>query len=324
MFVDATTELRDKMKTPFYGSIFKSAKHLIMCFSLLSFVIAANAGETTKLPAPVEGRLAVTGSVALSNLMTYWTQVFSERNPLITITIADPGGVAGIDALVNGSTEVALTSTPISSKQLAAFEARFGYRPRVIPVAMDAVAVYVNDSNPLTSISFQDLDAIFSSTYRCGGAQSIKTWGALGVKGNLAQQRITVYGLTVDTGAASQFRETALCGGDFIKDFQALAGPEAVENALFSDFAGIGFSSSAMHSTGMHALAVAAHQKDPAVAPTPEAIRSGQYPMSRTLSIAINQPINQPLSSALQAFIDFVLSPEGQSIVTKAGYVSLH
>jgi ABC-type phosphate transport system, periplasmic component len=45
--------------------------------------------------------------------------------------------------------------------------------------------------------------------------------------------------------------------------------------------------------------------------------------MSRTLGIAINQPMNQPLSLALQAFIDFVLSPEGQSIATKAGYVSL-
>ncbi|MFA5923854.1 MAG: substrate-binding domain-containing protein [Methylococcaceae bacterium] len=311
------------MKTPHYGFIFKSAKHLIMCFSLLSFTITANAVETTKQPVPVEGRLAVTGSVALSNLMTYWTQAFSERNPLITVTIADPGGTAGIEALINGTTDIALTSTPISRKQKEAFEARFGYTPQVIPVAMDAVAVYVNDSNPLTSITLQDLDAVFSSTYRCGETQPIQTWDALGVKGNLAQQRITVYGLTVDTGATSLFRETALCGGDFIKDFQALAGPEAIESAHISDSAGIGFSSSAMRSAGMHALAISAHKKDLAIAPMPEAIRSGQYPMSRTLGIAINRSMNQPLSPALRAFIDFVLSPEGQSVVTKAGYVSL-
>lgn len=312
------------MKTPYYGFIFKSAEHLVMCFSLLSFAVAANAIETTRLLEPVEGRLVVTGSVALSNLMTYWTQAFAERNPLITVTIADPGGTAGIEALINGTTDVALTSTPISSKQKAAFEARFGYAPHVIPVAKDAVAVYVNDSNPLTSIALQDLDAIFSSTYRCGERQPMHTWGALGVKGNLAKQGITAYGLTVDTGATSQFRETALCGGDFIQDFQALAGPGAIESAVSSDISGIGFSSSAMRSAGMHALAIAAHKGAPAIAPTPDAIRSGQYPMSRTLGIAINQPMNQPLSSALQAFIDFVLSPEGQSIVTKAGYVSLH
>ncbi len=312
------------MKTPHYGFIFKSAKHLIMCFSLLSFAITAKAVETTDPPVPAEGRLTVTGSVALSNLMAYWTQAFSERNPLITVTIADPGGTAGIDALINGSTDVALTSTPLSRKQKEAFEVRFGYAPYVVPVAMDAIAVYVNSSNPLTSISIQDLDAVFSITYRCGEPpQPIQTWGALGVKGTMAQQRITVYGLTVATGANILFRETALCGGDFIKNFQALAGPEAVESALISDSAGIGFSSSAMRSAGMHALAIAAHKKDLAIAPTPEAIRSGQYPISRTLGIAVNRPMNQPLSPALQAFIDFVLSPEGQGIVTKTGYVSL-
>ena len=311
------------MKSPHYRFIFNQTKYLIMFFFLLSFAISANAVETAQPPLPVTGRLAVTGSVALSNLMTYWTQAFSERNPLITVTIADPGGTAGIEALINGTTDIALTSTPISHKQKDAFEARFGYPPHVIPMAMDAVVVYVNDSNPLTSIALQDLDAVFSSTYRCGETQPIQTWDALGVKGTMAQQRITVYGLTVDTGATSLFRETALCGGDFIKDFQALAGPEAVESALISDSAGIGFSSSAMRSAGIRTLAIVPHKDALAVAPTPDAIRSGQYPMSRTLGIAINQPMNQPLSLALQAFIDFVLSPEGQSIATKAGYVSL-
>lgn len=313
------------MKSPQNKFIFKSTKYLIMFFSLLSFAITTNALETPQPSLQVEGRLTVTGSVALSNLMTYWTQVFSESNPLITVTIADPGGVVGIDALVNGTADIALISTSISSQQKEAFETRFGYAPHVIPVAMDAVAVYVNDLNRLTSIALQDLDRIFSSTFRCGEPpQPIQTWGALDVKGDLAQQRITVYGLTVDTGATSLFRETALCGGDFIKEFQALAGPEAVENALISDSASIGFSSRAMGSAGIHALAIAPRKDAPSIAVTPDAIRSGQYPMSRTLGIAINSPMNQPLSPALQAFIDFVLSTDGQRIVNKAGYVSLH
>ena len=311
------------MKTPHFGFIFKPTKYLIMFFLLLSFAITVNAVEKIKPTLPVEGRLTVTGSVALSNLMTYWTQAFSERNPLITVTIADPGGTAGIEALINGIADIALTRTPISDKQKEAFEARFGYTPHVIPLAMDAVAVYVNDANPITSISLQELDAVYSSTYRCGELQAIQTWGALGVKGNLAQQRITVYGLTVATGTSSLFRETALCGGDFIKDFQALAGPAAVVNALISDDAGIGFSSSSMSTAGIHMLAISPHKNAIAVAPTIDAIRSGQYPISRTLGVAINQPNNQQLSPALRAFIDFVLSPEGQSIATKAGYVSL-
>lgn len=311
------------MNSKNYGFIFKPTKYLIMFFSLLSLAITANAVETNKSPVPVEGRLAVTGSVALSNLMTYWTQAFSERNPLIAITIADPGGTAGIAALINGIADVALTTTPISSEQNEAFEARFGYAPHVIPLAMDAVVVYVNDTNPLTSITLQDLDAVYSSTYQCGKSQPIHTWDALGVKGAMAQQPIKLYGLTVATGTSRLFREIALCGGDFIKDFQALAGPAAVVNTLIADDDGIGFSSSSMTSAGIHMLAIAPRKDALAIAPTPEAIRSGQYPISRTLGIAINQPKNQPLSPALRAFIDFVLSPDGQSVVAKAGYVSL-
>jgi phosphate transport system substrate-binding protein len=102
-----------------------------------------------------------------------------------------------------------------------------------------------------------------------------------------------------------------------------LAGPEAVENALISDSAGIGFSSNAMRSAGIHMLAIITHKSALAVAPKPDAIRSGQYPISRTLGFAINRPRNQPLSPELRTFIDFVLSPEGQSVATKAGYVSL-
>jgi phosphate transport system substrate-binding protein len=102
-----------------------------------------------------------------------------------------------------------------------------------------------------------------------------------------------------------------------------LAGPEAIESALTSDSTGIGFSSSAMHSTGIHALAIVPHKGASPVTPTPDAIRSKQYPMSRTLGMVINRPMNQQLSPELQTFIDFILSPEGQSVVIKAGYVSL-
>ena len=312
------------MKTLQGGINSKLAKHLITCCLLFSISMTVNADKTGKPAEPVAGHLSFTGSVALSNLMTYWTQAFSERNPLITVTVADPGGTAGIDALINDTADLALTSTPLDREQSEAFAARFGYSPHVIPVAMDAVAVYVNDANPLTSITIPNLDAVFSSTYRCGETQPIQTWEGLSVIGNLAQQRITVYGLTVDTGANSLFREAALCGGDFLKDFQALAGPDSVESAIITDSAGIGFSSSTMRSAGIHMLAIAPHKNTTAVAPLPDAIRSGHYPMSRTLAIAINQPKNRPLSPALRAFIDFVLSPDGQRVVAKAGYVSLH
>ena len=346
------------MKTQYGGINFISARHLLTGCLLLGFAMTAHAVDNGKPAEPLTGRLTFIGSDTLSNLMSYWAAAFSAHNPSVSITLADPGGVAGIDALINETADLALTSSPFSSEQVEAFVSRFGYPPRVIPVAMDAVALYVNDANPLTSIAIPELDAVFSSTYRCGEPQPINTWGGLGVQGSLAKQRITAYGLTVDSGANSLFREVALCGGDYSQEFQALAGPEAVQSAIMTDPASIGYFSSssrpisvcntasapgAVHNdlcdhltdkgahrpitgdkplVGFHALALAAHKGAAAIAPTADAIRSGRYPMSRTLAITLNHPENRPLSPALQAFIDFVLSPVGQAIVAKAGYVS--
>lgn len=272
---------------------------------------------------PVEGRLVLTGSVALGNLISYLTQSFSVYNPLVSVTISDPGGRAGLDALINGSADMVLSSTQLDDRQKQRFQERFGYAPEYIPIAMNALAVYVNNLNSLYSITLQELDSIFSSTYRCGGSQSIQTWDAFNVKGLLAHRQIHIYGLTVNTGASSLFRQKALCGGDFKKDFQALVGPEAVELALTSDYAGIGFVNNALRSPELHALAIKPDKKSVALAPTPKTIRSGQYPMSQTLSMVINHGNDQPVSPALQAFINFVRSPEGQKVIEKAGYVTL-
>ena len=124
-------------------------------------------------------------------------------------------------------------------------------------MAMDGVAVYVSSLNPLRKISIKQLDAIYSATLRCGTGQARHNWGQLGVKGELSKNPITALGLTVASGAYLLFEHVALCDGGFRANFQALAGPAAVERALTDNPAAIGFSGSARHSAGIRALAIA-------------------------------------------------------------------
>lgn len=306
-------------------AILKTIKLLIVSLAMLTISATIQADDINEsLSPPIEGRLSFTGSLALNNLISLLAQSFADSQPLVTVTLVDSGGMAGIDALINGSADIVLTSTPISDKQEKDFELRFGHPPEVITVAMDALVVYVNNLNPLTSISIQNLDAIFSSTLRCSEAKPIKTWEELGVKtGLLAKREIHTYGLTVNTGATSLFRQVVLCGGDFMKDFQALPGAAAIELALTSDYAGIGFSNSAMRSAELHALAIKSNNKTTAITPNSENIRSKRYPMSRTLAIVINHRTDQPVSPLLQAFIKFIRSSVGENIIRKAGYVTL-
>jgi phosphate transport system substrate-binding protein len=265
----------------------------------------------------------VSGSVSLSNLISLWADDFSDRNPSVTVTIGDPGSEAGIDALLSGSADVVLASTPMSQRQVDDFSDRFGYAPTLMPVAMDGVAVYVSSLNPLQQITITQLNAIYSANLCNGASLPLRTWGELGVKRGLSGNPIAVLGLTSDSGAYLLFKHVVLCDGDFRADFQALAGPEAVEAALTANSAAIGFSSSALRSSGIRALAIARQAGETAISPTVKAIQSGRYPLARTLNVILNIPPGRKAKPVVQVFLDYARSAAGQAVATKAGYVPL-
>jgi phosphate transport system substrate-binding protein len=292
---------------------------LLLSWALLT---SASAAPPAANPPP-SGRVVVTGSVALSNLISLWADDFSNQNPTISITVANPGSAVGLDALINGSADVVLSSISISQQQADDFANRFGYAPTLIPVAMDGVAVYVNSLNPLRQITLTQLDAIYSATLRCGAHQPLRRWAKLGVKGELGSHPIAALGLNTDTGANQLFKQIALCDGDFRTDFQALAGPGAVESGLIENPAAIGFSSSALRSASIHALAIIQRAGETAVSPSVAAIQNGRYPLARTFSVIINIPPGQKVAPAVQAFLDYARSSAGQAVAAKGGYVPL-
>ncbi len=270
----------------------------------------------------VHGSLTLSGSVALADLSSLWVQDFRQTHPLVEIELSDAGGEAAIASLVNGSADVVLLGNTPTHSQLEVFRDKYGYAPKLIPVARDAVAVYVNTHNPLRQITLAQLDAIFSETHRCG-EKAITNWQQLGAAVEDKSGRILPYGLDDSTAAYQVFRQVALCGGDFLPDFQAMAGPDALESAIASQPDAIGFSSSALRSASIRPLAVAPDKVHQAVTPGADAISSKRYPMSRTLLIAINVPAGKQLPPVLQTYVDYVLSASGQDIARKAGYVPL-
>ncbi len=290
---------------------------MLTMFSLLN-TAPATADDATAQPS-----LTFTGSTSLANLVSLWAEAFRLRHPAISFSVADSGSAVGLEALLSGSADVVLLSTPLRKHQRQHFIDRYGYAPTVIPVAHDSVAIFVNTLNPLAQISLPQLDAIFSSTRRCGADKPVRTWGELGLKGDLAKLPVATVGLNADSGAYYLFRSKALCGGDFRSDFQAMAGPGAVQAAISYNRAAIGFASSSQVDPELRTVAVAHHNDGMAISPTADTIRSGRYPLTRTLSIAYNLPPEHDMSPLLRTFLDFVLSEDGQNIAAEAGYVRL-
>ncbi len=306
------------------GRLFSRATVLLLLsgFPLLAGSAPLSPSVASDTSQSMQGSLTLGGSVALANLTALWAQEFRRIYPLVEIVLSDAGGEAGIGALVNGDADAVLLGDSLSHSQLEVFRDKYGYAPKLIPVARDAVAIYVDAGNPLRRITLAQLDAIFSATHRCSKA-AITNWQQLGIAVADESAHVLPYGLDDSTAAYRVFKQVALCGGDFLPDFQAMAGPGAVESAIASQPGAIGFSSNALRSAGIRPLAVARDDIKKAVAPNVESISSKRYPMSRTLSIAVNAPPGKSLSPLLQAFVDYVLSVSGQDTARKAGYVPL-
>ena len=268
----------------------------------------------------ISGNLSSIGSDTLANLMTLWTEGFKRNYPSVNIQVQAAGSSTAPPALTEGTANFGPMSRAMKDKEIEAFETRHGYKPTAIRVAIDALAVYVHKDSPLDALSIEQVDAVFSTTRRCGGSDSLDSWGDLGLEGSWNDRPIQVYGRNSVSGTYGYFKKVALCSGDFKNSVNEQPGSASVVQAVASSLNGIGYSGIGYITSGVKALAIAADGGE-AVAASKANAGSGAYPLARYLYVYVNKKPGQPLSPIEREFLTLVLSKEGQAIVQKDGYV---
>ncbi len=268
------------------------------------------------------GSLGSAGSDTLGNLMSLWARAFSGYHPAVAVEVQAAGSATAPPALAEGTAELGPMSRAMSAREVDAFRDRFGYPPTAVPVAVDAVAVFVHQDNPLRALSLAELDAIYSITRRCGAARRFTHWGDLGLGGSWRRRPIVAYGRNTASGTHSYFRSEVLCKGDFHPLVNELPGSASVVQAVGASPGALGYSSLGYQSAGVRPLAIS-DGTGPAVAPTAENAGSGRYPLARYLYTYVNRPPGRPLPALEREFFRFVYSREGQRLVLQDGYVPL-
>ena len=268
----------------------------------------------------ISGNLSSIGSDTLANLMTLWTEGFKRNYPSVNIQVQAAGSSTAPPALTEGTANFGPMSRAMKEKEIEAFETRHGYKPTAIRVAIDALAVYVHKDSPIDRMTIEQVDAVFSTTRRCGGSDSLDSWGDLGLEGSWNDRPIQVYGRNSVSGTYGYFKKVALCSGDFKNSVNEQPGSASVVQAVASSLNGVGYSGIGYITSGVKALAIAADGSE-AVAATKANAGSGAYPLARYLYVYVNKKPGQPLSPIEREFLTLVLSKEGQAIVQKDGYV---
>ncbi len=310
-------------------------KKIIVALGLVStFVLGAQsmvahaAGVDPALPdytksSGVSGNFTSVGSDTLNNLMTLWAESYKRLYPNVNIQIQGAGSSTAPPALIQGASNFGPMSRAMKDEEVVAFEKKYGYKPTAVPVAIDALAVYVNKDNPIAGLTIAQIDAIFSATRKCGGTMEIGKWGDVGMTGDWAGRNIALYGRNSVSGTYGYFKKNALCKGDFTKRVAEQPGSASVVQSISGQIGAIGYSGIGYLTSGVRPVPLAKKAGDPFYAATPENALSKKYPLSRVLYVYVNKRPNQALSPLEREFFGMVLSKQGQEVVIKDGFVPM-
>jgi phosphate transport system substrate-binding protein len=260
---------------------------------------------------PLSGKLVSTGSDTLGSLTALWAEALMRDYPGVTVQVRAIGSGAAPTALIEGTADIGPMSRPMSEAEEHSFARRYGYAPTAVPVALDAIAVFVHRDNPLELLTVRQLDAVFSATRRCGGPAALGFWGELGLGGRWSRRFISVYGRSAASGTYSFFRREVLCRGDFSNGVNRLVGSSAVVRAVGDDPEGIGYASAGYVNSNVRRLRVV------------EEDRVTPVSLSRRLYLYVNAPPARNLDPVVSAFLSMALGDEGQREVLRSGYLAL-
>jgi len=270
----------------------------------------------------VAGNLNSVGSDTLNNMMTFWAEGFRKKYPNVNIQIEGKGSSTAPPALIAGTSQLGPMSRKMKDKEEQKFEAKYGFKPTAIGVALDSLAVFINKDNPIDGLSLQEVDGIFSKNQKCGMGD-VTTWGQLGLTGEWANKPISLYGRNSASGTYGYFKSKALCKGDYKDTVKEQPGSASVVLGVTEDKAGVGYSGIGYKTSGVKAIALGKKQGDAQYEPTYANVMAGKYPLGRMLFINVVKEPNKPLPTLVKEFLKFALSKEGQEIVIKDGYLPL-
>jgi phosphate transport system substrate-binding protein len=282
---------------------------------LLLVSLAACGSSPSGGVTPAPGALASIqnkGSDTMVNLALAWAEAYRKIQPGVEVAVTGGGSGTGVAALINQTVDMANASRQIKPEELAQAEAN-SVEPVEHVVAGDAIAVVVHPSNPVDGLTLAQLSGIFSG--------KITNWGQVGGE----DRPIVVLSRESNSGTHVFFLEKVVRQGNakdktlFSPDTLLMPSSEGISAEVRQNPNAIGYDGLGYVTPDQKVVAVAPAEGAAYVLPSVESVKDGSYPIARPLYI---YTVGQP-QGAIAAYLDWILSPEGQGIVQSQGFVPL-
>ena len=280
---------------------------------LLVFLVACGgtSGKTNSQPA-TSAYLQNKGSDTIVNLALAWAEKYQAEHPDVSISVTGGGSGTGIAALLNKTVDIANASRQMQPEEIKQAKIN-GFDPVEFVIARDAIAVIVNPTNPVGRLTMQQISDIYSGR--------INNWSQVG-----GQNRpIVRLSREVNSGTHVYFRDTVVRLGDsknktlFATDTLLLPSSEGIISEIRQNPNAIGYDGLGYVPTDLKVIAVAKNANSPYILPSVATVNDKSYPVARDLYMyTAGQPVG-----AIKAYLDWIVSPEAQTIVLNLGFVPI-
>jgi phosphate transport system substrate-binding protein len=266
------------------------------------------------------GRVTIFAPAASLDAVRRCTEPFREIYPSATIEVA-PAPAMRTPADFPANADLLVAVRRLTDEERRALEARDGRPPVEISIGATALAVFVFRENPVTGLTLQQLDAIFSRTQRRGAA-AITAWGGAGLAAGWKDQPVVAFGLGPESSAATLFRDLVLSGGEFLPAIRWQFGPSSVVQGVGAETGGVGFAPPSYLTRRTRAVPIAASEAR-FVEPSQDRCLDGTYPLARPLTVVAPRRSGSTLPAAVRELLVFLCAREGQESLEQNDMVPL-
>jgi phosphate transport system substrate-binding protein len=251
------------------------------------------------------------GSDTLVNVAQAWAEAYPEINPEVAVAVSGGGSGTGIAAMINGTVDIANASRKMKAKEIKSAEAN-GQHPVEHVVGFDALAVFINNNNPITTLSIEQLRDIYGRDPR------VTRWSDLGVKvPGCDSDEIVVASRQNNSGTYAYFKETVLGKkGKYRTGTLDMHGSKEVVDLVEKTACAIGYSGLAYATEHVKKVCIATQTGGPCIVPNVATASDHSYPIARPLFMYTN---GEP-QGEIKKYLDWILSDAGQCILLKKGY----
>ncbi|HNQ82552.1 MAG TPA: phosphate ABC transporter substrate-binding protein [Bacteroidales bacterium] len=253
---------------------------------------------------PQNVSIKVKGSDTVLPLTQKEAEVFMKKFPGSSVMVTGGGSGVGLAALQNGTADIAQSSRKMKLDEKMKMQDAGKAFTEVI-IANDALAVIVHPSNPVTQMTREQIEGIYTG--------KITNWKDVGGE----DLKIVMYSRETSSGTYEFFKEHVMNKKNFAPTAMLMPATGAIVQSVSQTKGAIGYVGLAYLESDIRPVKVSYDKGQTYVSPTVENAVNKTYPISRPLYYYYLNNV----SASVKPFIDFILSAEGQKIVKEVGYV---